>query len=536
MASDVAQFVDFEPSNVRKGKRNFKVGNSIFLDDVWDFKGLTSGAQIHHDAKYRLNFTVFPSPSIKETVKWYAVSDLKANSLQTVRRKLAGLSLFRGFLAENPDITSFFDMTQYRLGEYFQFVLDAKSDKGEPLSAASKKKSAQAVQEILIRGAIKGWEVPKTSTYVRLLYDEMIIGNKSIKQGTKLGKSKKVLPEKEIVSNIIKTAEKALDDPNENILASSSILLSTQLGSRIEEILTLKIGCLSIVGGKAYITFTATKVNKEPIEVHKPANLLAVKALKKLEEHTRPLREESGLPYLFLNRHRSTKGHPVVVSSHANWNKNRLRPWMKKHDFRDANGNFVDLTSHYFRHICATAAFEGGLTTMEVAELLGHKSILMTSTYDHSDKQQIVKDILSGEAPIASTNKMILEQLEGEDNPFKGKTTEQIEKMRRALKIEILPHGVCTHHPMRGEPCGQDSICLGCKHFIASARHLPIYKNRLDRVNEELKTCAKDNSIWSCKLKQQQVKLTEYIEALRKKMADDEYRQTMTEVAVTQNA
>jgi integrase len=536
MASDVAKFIDYEPSYFRKENRNFRVGNTLFLDDVWDFKELTSGAPIHHAAKYRLNFTVFSSNSIKETVKWYAVGDLKANSLQSVRRKIASLSIFRNFLSDNPDITSFMDMTKYRLEDYFQYVLEAKSEKGESLSAISKKKSAQVVQEILVRGAVKGWEVPKISNYVRLLYDEMIIGNKTIKKGTRLGKSNKVLPEKEIISNIIKTAEKALEDPNEDVLASSSVLLSTQLGSRIEEVLTLKLGCLSSVGGKAYVTFTSTKVNKEPVEVHKPANELVVKALKRVEESTRSLRKESGLPYLFLTRHRYLKGYPVVVCSHANWNKNRLRPWMKKHDFRDVNGNFVDLTSHYFRHICATAAFDGGLTTMEVAELLGHKSILMTSTYDHSDKQQIVKDILSGETPIASTNKMVLEQLEGKNNPFKGKTIDQIEKMRRALKIELLPHGVCTHHPMRGEPCGQDSICLGCKHFIASARHLPIYKNRLYRVNEELKTCSKDNSIWSCKLKHQQVKLTDYIEALRTKMANDEYKQTMTEVAVSQNA
>jgi hypothetical protein len=89
---------------------------------------------------------------------------------------------------------------------------------------------------------------------------------------------------------------------------------------------------------------------------------------------------------------------------------------------------------------------------------------------------------------------------------------------------------------MRGEPCGQDSICLGCKHFIASARHLPVYENRLNRVNEELKTCAEDNSVWSCKLKHQQVKLAEYIQALQEKMANEDYKAVMHEVAVSKDA
>ena len=53
---------------------------------------------------------------------------------------------------------------------------------------------------------------------------------------------------------------------------------------------------------------------------------------------------------------------------------------------------------------------------------------MMTETYNHTeDKQQVVKDILSGDTPIATTNKIVLKQLEGDENPFKGKTIEQIE-------------------------------------------------------------------------------------------------------------
>ena len=414
MASDVAKFIGYKPSYFEEGKRDFKVGHSVFSDDIWDFKGLTSGAEIHHDAKYQVKFDLLNHLSIKETVKWFAVNDLMANTLQTVRRKIAALTVFRRFLEENPDITSFSDITKYRLEEFFQYVLSAKTDKGQPMSAIARKKAAQVIQEILVRGAVRGWDVPKKNTHVKLLYDEIIINNKSIKKGTKLGKTNKVLPDKQIVSDIIKTAQNELEEPNGDVLTAASIILSTQLGSRIEEVLTLKTRCLSLIDGEAYITFTSSKTNKEPVEVIKPANVHVVRAVKRLEEHTRLLREESNLPYLFLNRSRNLKGNPVTVCSHANWNKNRLRPWMKKHDFRDEKGKFVDLTSHYFRHVCATFALEGGMKTMAVAKLLGHKSILMTSTYDHSDKQQIVKDILSGDTPIASTNKMVLEQLEGE--------------------------------------------------------------------------------------------------------------------------
>ena len=47
---------------------------------------------------------------------------------------------------------------------------------------------------------------------------------------------------------------------------------------------------------------------------------------------------------------------------------------------------------------------------------------MMTETYNHTeDKQQVVKDILSGDTPIATTNKIVLKQLEETRIRSKGK-------------------------------------------------------------------------------------------------------------------
>lgn len=272
-------------------------------------------------------------------------------------------------------------------------------------------------------------------------------------------------------------------------------------------------------------------LEKEPIEVIKPANEKVCIAVQKLEEYSQQLRIESGLSYLFLTRNRNKKGWPVILASKGNWTKNRLNPFIEKYNLRDENGQLLKLTSHYFRHICATYAFQGGLKTHDVAELLGHKSILMTETYNHTeDKQQIVKEILSGITPITTTNKIVLKQLEGVENPFKGKTIDQVEKLRRALKIELLPHGICTHHPMRGEPCEQDGVCLGCNNFLASAKHLPVYEKRLERVKKEIEMAGKDNGIWTSKLQYQQGKLEYYIQELSRKMAEKEFQEAMMEM------
>ncbi|MBB2482664.1 tyrosine-type recombinase/integrase [Bacillus sp. APMAM] len=282
---------------------------------------------------------------------------------------------------------------------------------------------------------------------------------------------------------------------------------------------------------------TTTKVDKTPVEVFLPANEIVVKAIDYLEEYSEPLRVESGLPYLFLTRNRNQKGYPIGIASYSNWTKNRLKPFIKKHDIRDENGKILELTSHYFRHIFATYALKSGMKIHDVAEILNHKSLAMTETYDHSDeeKQEVVKEILSGEVPVTSTNKVILESLEGDQNPFKGLTTENVDKMRRALKIELLPHGMCLHHPMRGEPCAQDGVCLGCTNFLASSKHLPIYEKRLNKVNQELESQRNGEGIYSTKLQYQKGKLEKYIQDLQEKMTKKEFQQAMLEVAVARD-
>lgn len=536
MARELFKYVDYTSSRYEDSNYEFRVGNSTFKDDLWNFKNLIPGSETWPANKCWLKFDGFKSTSIKNTIKWFMVTELLGNGFTTVKRKLAALHTFNKFLEQNEDITSFEDITKFRLEDFFNFVLFDKKENGEPTSAVSKKKAAQVVKEIIERGAVRGWEVPSNTNHVELLYNSMIIENKSIKRGTKFGKSNKVLPEKEIISNLITAALEVLEKGSDSeVLTAASIIIASQLGCRIEEVLSIRKGCLSQINGEMFITFVKTKLENEPTEVNKPANKEVCIAIQKLEEFSEPLRNESGLPYLFLVR-RSGKGGPPVVASKGNWTKNRLTPFIQKYDLRDEKGNLLKLTSHYFRHICATYAYQGGLKTHDVAELLGHKSILMTETYNHTeDKQLVVKDILSGETPIATTNKIVLKQLEGDENPFKGKTIEQVEKLRRALKIELLPHGICTHHPMRGEPCEQDGVCLGCSNFLASAKHLPAYEKRLERVNKELEAAGNDNSIWMSKLHYQQGRLEYYIQELSKKLADKEFQKAISEVVVSKD-
>jgi integrase len=510
---------------------DYRCGNSKFSNDIWNFKGFVD-APHWNEAKFFFNFTQFEKwKSIKVTVKKYIYSELLINGFNSVKRKLLAFKQLIDFLNENPSIHSFKDFTDYIVRKYFQYLLNANSVKGKPLSPVSIKKSAQVVKELLIRGNHIGWEVYNKTRNINNIYDELILKNKSIKEGTKFGATNKVLPEDEVISNLIETSRNLLNK-GDDVLTSASILISTQMGLRISEVVLLKANSLRVINGEYQLHYLTWKTKKTPEWVLRPANELVVETIHALEKHSESLRKESGLPYLFLFRY----DKQIKIACYSNWGKNRLNPFIAKHNLIDEKGKPLKLTQHYFRHIFATYAIKGGMKIHDVAEMMNHGTIMMTETYDHTkgQKQEIIKSILSGDIPVASTNGIVLESIESEANPFKGRTIDQIEKLRRALKIELLPHGVCLHHPMRGEPCHQDGVCLGCNAFIASACHLPVYQSRLERVNKELDT-NNDKSIYSRKLCYQQEQLKDYISVLQKKMEESEFQVALLEVAGTKH-
>ena len=509
---------------------NARCGNSYFSDDVWDFKGFIEAP--HWNArKFQLDFSTFHQwESIQVTIKKYIYSELLMISFNSVKRKLSAFKQLADILNEKQEITSLEDFTENTVREYFQYLMNVTSTRGSQLSSMSIKKSAQVLKEVIVRGGQRDWEVPKNNKRINRIYQELIIENKTIKKETKFGKTNKVLPPEAVVNHLISTAMKQMQK-GEDVLTCASILLSSQLGLRISECVLLKKGCLRLINGEYQLVYTTSKTKKTSIEVMKPANEIVVKTIRALEEHAEPLIKVYGEPWLFLTRWKSKK-HPILIASISNWTAKRLQPFIQKNDLRNEDGNHLKLTHHYFRHIFATYALKSGMKLHDVAEMMNHKSIMMTETYDHTrgQKQEVIKDILSGEIPVASTNKMVLESLEGDENPFKGLTTDQVDKMRRALKIELLPHGMCLHHPMRGEPCEQDGVCLGCHEFLASARHLPVYEARLERVEQELESLNNDKSIYTTKLHFQQGKLEKYIADLKKKSVQKELKDSQLEV------
>ena len=527
MDSNARPLVERAPGNER-GQADFRVGNSMFSDDVWDFKGFVDKPH-WNDAKFKLDFTHYLEwDSVKKTIKQYIASEVLANTLTTARRKLDAFVQVRKFLATRPDIVSFEDFDTSVLRDYYLFLLQQTSERGTPLSGQSIKKSAQVVMEVLLTGGVKGWEVPADTRHVQRTYEEMILNDKFVKKETKFGETKRKLPKQEIFSKLIEIARK-----DEDVITGASIILSTQLGLRIGEVVTIEEDCLQIINGEWRISYTTSKTTREAVRKDAPANELVVEAVNRLRKHTQHLRDSSGLPYLFLTQYNGE----IVHSSYSNWEKNRLRPFIKKHDIRDETGALLKLSHHVFRHFFITYAIKNGMKIHDVSEFVNHKSVQMSEVYNHAQEhlQEQAAKILSGEIPVSGTNKMVLEAIESDANPFRGKTTEQVDLLRKAHSIEILPHGVCMHHPMRGEPCAQDGVCLGCKHFLAPASMLPQYEARLNRVNQELEQSGNKDGIYVSKLRYQAERLDMYVKDLKRKISERSMKQAMQEVATGQD-
>jgi hypothetical protein len=127
---------------------------------------------------------------------------------------------------------------------------------------------------------------------------------------------------------------------------------------------------------------------------------------------------------------------------------------------------------------------------------------------------------------------MVLENLQN-NNPFRGRTEADIEKMRQSLMIEMLPNGLCLHHPMRGEPCAGDGVCLGCNNFITTIDFLPVHEARLENVENELSRMSNPSNVYGSKLSYQKGRLEEIISDLTEKQRKHELEQAAREVAVS---
>ncbi|MTK13116.1 MAG: site-specific integrase, partial [Clostridiaceae bacterium] len=338
----------------------------------------------------------------------------------------------------------------------------------------------KVIEEIIKIGQIKGWNVPKTNIFVDFTSLDLWDWKKALKEN-----KTKPIPE-EIFDKILQCALK-----ENNILTKAEIIIQSQTGLRINEVLSIRQGCVHTTSdGYDYMEVTLGKTEKgEPI-LHKVfINELVKNAVAELEEYTKELREESGLKELFLSKY---KGKATVLKV-TTWYEKRLPNFVKRWDIRDNKGDLYPLKSHQFRATFVRELIKQKVPIAHIMKQFSHVSIEMTSHYltlKEEEVKEIYSDMILGkDSKIAGLRaKEIKSKL---DEQFRGKTEQEIDdivsNLSKSMSFNPLPTGVCLYDFRRGN-CFDGDGCFfyNCPNYITEVKFYPILKNELDLMEKEM--------------------------------------------------
>ena len=434
------------------------IGSSNYYDDVWDLRPFITAKSTMESHKY-IRFEYIADVDMKETVKQYAYYKLGKMKPQTVRGYINGsLPMFIEYCSLNG-IHSFTDVT---FEDYLNFNLWMKNDK--KVAQQTGFKSCHVVEEIIRIGQIKRWNVPafhlpKTETANQLW---------NTKKSMKTNKTKPI-PE-DVFDKIL---YHAIHD-EKDVLTKSGIIIQSQTGLRISEVLSIQEGCVKRTSdGYDYMEVTLGKTEKgEPI-IHKVfINELVKNTIKELSDFTEPLRKESGLKELFL-----VKNHGIRVLKVSQWNTNRLTHFIERWDIRDNKGELYPLTSHQFRATFVRELIKRKVPIAMIMKQYSHVSIEMTAHYltlQEEEVKEIYSDmILSPESKIAGLR---AKEIKGKlDDLFHGKTEDEIDDvitdLAKTMSFNPLPTGVCLYDFRRGN-CTDGDGCFfyNCPNYITEVQ------------------------------------------------------------------
>lgn len=450
------------------------IGNSRYSDDIWDLRPFITAKSTKESQKY-IRFEYISDADMKETVKQYAYYKLGKTKPKTVRDYInTSLPQFIEYCSLNG-IHSFADVT---LEDYLNFNLWMKDEKKVALQTGFM--SCHVVEEIIRIGQIKGWDVPqfhlpKTETAYQLWNTKSsMITNKT-----------KPIPE-DVFDKIL---YHAVHD-EKDVLTKAGIIIQSQTGLRINEVLSVKEGCVKRTSdGYDYMEVTLGKTEKGESIVHKVfINELVKDTIAELSEYTAKLRKESGLMELFVIRN-----HGIRPLNNEKWVSKRLPSFVRRHDIRDNKGELYPLTSHQFRATFVRELIKRKVPIAMIMKQYSHVSIEMTAHYltlQEEEVKEIYSDmILSPESKIAGLRaKEIKEKL---DDLFHGKTEAEIDDvitdLAKTMSFNPLPTGVCLYDFRRGN-CTDGDGCFfyNCPNYITEVQFYPILKEELDLLEKEM--------------------------------------------------
>lgn len=454
---------------------NIIVGTSRFTDDIWDMAAYIERktTQISHR---KIKFNYIHNCAIKTVVKQYAYYKLGKVRATTV------IGYINGTL---PSFIQYCELQQFEsleklsfqvLSEYIKWV---KSEKGHRENTCYG--NLAVIADMVRVGQIKGWRVTSDNFFSKIELRELLV------TGDPLCETRKFQPiPTDVFDKILFNALHREKD----VLTKSGIIIQSQTGLRINEVLGIERGCLSETA-EGY-TFLEVKIGKtvkgEPI-VHKVyANELVKDTVLKLEQYTEHLREKSGLQELFLVKYNGVSNLKVT-----HWTRKRLESFMRRWDIRDKDGNLYPLKSHQFRATFVRELIKQNVSLNHIMKQFSHVSMEMTMHYltlqEHEIRAIYTEMVLHPESKIAGIRAMeIKSTLEPH---FKGKTELEIysfiSELADTMSFNPLPNGICLYDFRRGN-CTNGDGCFfyNCPNYVTEIQFYPILKRELDLMEMEM--------------------------------------------------
>lgn len=447
------------------------VGNSNFTDDIWDLSPFITAKTIK-DSRKTIKFVSIKNEDMKLVVKKYVYYRLGIVKPQTIAGQIRGcLPVFLEYCDLN-NINSFNEITR---DLFMNYALWLKEEKG----ISSGYNRCQLIEDIIKVGQIKGWNVPKTNIFADFTSADLWDRKKVLKTN-----KTKPIPE-DIFDKIIQCALQ-----ENSILTKAGIIIQSQTGLRISEVLSIKEGCVHTTNdGHDYMEVSIRKTEKDESVIHKVfINELVKDTIAELEEYTKDLRQESGFKELFL-----IKNYGIRVLNGDKWTQIRLPNFIKRWDIRDNKGNLYPLKSHQFRATFVRELIKRKVPIAYIMKHFSHVSIEMTAHYltlQEEEVKEIYADmILSKDSKIAGLRaKEIKTKL---NEQFRGKTEQEIDdiisNISKSMSFNPLPTGVCLYDFRRGN-CSDGDGCFfyNCANFVTEVKFYPLLKQELDLLEKEM--------------------------------------------------
>lgn len=452
---------------------NITIGNSKFIDDIWDLSPFIT-AKTTKSSEKRINFNYIKSKDIKLTVKLYLYHKLGEIKPISVKRKARSITSFVEYCSLN-NINSFSEVTKEI---FLNFAMWLKEEK--KVAVITGYKNCYVVEEIIKLGQIKSWNIPKNNIFIDMNSSDLWKTEKPIKKN-----KTKPIPEDIFDKILYYAVNKELD-----ILTKAGIIIQSQTGLRISEVLSIKKGCVHTTSDDYdYMEVTLGKTEKGELIIHKVfINELVKNTIKELEKYTEELREESGLNELFIMKKRKFR-----IINTSEYGEYFLPNFIKRWDIRDNKGNLYPLKSHQFRATFVRELIKQKVPIAHIMKQFAHVSIEMTSHY-LTLKEEEVKEIYSDMIlnPTSKIAGLRAKEIKGKLNEeFKGKTEEEIDdivsNLSKSMSFNPLPTGVCLYDFRRGN-CSDGDGCFiyNCPNYITEAKFYPILKQELDLMEKEM--------------------------------------------------